>query len=142
MVANLPSGNFMLWLKSDIGVTGGRQQQRHSSGATCPAAATRRRRTDSNSYPTYVTGAINGIPVIHFNGSTSRICAACCSSQPDRDFSCYVIAQATAAQVKPANGGIGDRIFSCPTLTNNDYDQGLAIECRQRQRVPAANLQT
>ena len=74
-----------------------------------------------------VASAINGLPVARFNGSTSEMLLVP-NPNPTGTFDLYLVAQATTAQVNTAtNGGVGNRILSWPTLTNQDWDQGLVI---------------
>ncbi len=112
---------LMVWLKADVGVTadgsGFVSQWNDQSGNGNNAV-----QTTNGVQPTLVTGAVNGNPVVHFDGTSQLMeIARTASLTADRDFTLYLVLSAdTLVSTATVNGQ--SPISVCPTNVPGSFD--------------------
>ena len=95
--------NLKLWLKADAGVTadgaGDVSQWNDFSGNSHDG-------TVSNTAPNVIPGALNGLPVIRFNGASDSLILGNGAVQSSSDFTIFAVANSTAT------GGLNRAIYA------------------------------
>ena len=91
---------------------------------TSPAAACKCALTWNATPRTSRRNAINGLPVVRFNGIGTNMYDPI-TTYPTGNFTCYVVTQATAKQV---DGDSYNRLLSCPATNDSDYNYGFNLE--------------
>ena len=134
-VGNLPTGSMVLWLKADSGVT--TSGSNVTTWADQSGSGNNVTPDQTSDGPVVLSNIINGLPVIRFNGSTNNLRKIFTTNNPVGTFTCYVMNQATTAQSDQTQGGVNNRLLSCPTTTNVDYSGGSAsVAATTGKRIP------
>ena len=119
-VSTLPATGLALWVRGDAGYSldGSNDllawDDLSGNGVNLTPA-------NGQGYATWTANAINGLPVARFNGSNSSLINVL-SPNPTGTFNVFIMTQSVTT-----NGNGVDRIMSCPTTTEPDYEGGIDI---------------
>jgi hypothetical protein len=122
---NVASSDLILWAKADAGVTkdGNNYVTQWNDQSSAGNHLTP---TSSSCDPLYVSSGINSKPVIRFDGTNDNL-RKLLSPTRTGAYTVFLVCAAPTAQAQQDQGGINNRVVSCPTTTDYEYLKGLCI---------------